>query len=259
MNLLHMSISAGLLVIIIVMIRVVGLNKLPKTAFLVLWGVALFRLLVPVAIPARFNLFSAFWDIINNVSPENTTPFVVENVFYRFVLGKATTGEISRSGAFFGIPPTTFIWLAGMVAFFIFFAIIYFKNHRELRFATLIRDNDFLNTWIAEHRHMRPIAIMQSDRILTPIAVGLIKPRIILSKSMDMSDTQLLSHVLIHEYYHIKRFDALWKMVLVCAVCIHWFNPLAWVMLIFANRDLELACDEKVIRNFGAETKTAYV
>jgi len=92
---------------------------------------------------------------------------------------------------------------------------------------------------------------MQSDRITTPVAVGIIKPWIILPKFMDLNDTQLLRYVFTHEYYHIRRFDALWKMIFVFALCIHWFNPMVWVMFILACRDIELTCDEMVIRHFG--------
>jgi len=75
---------------------------------------------------------------------------------------------------------------------------------------------------------------------------------------MNMSDKQLLDYVLTHEYYHIKRFDAFWKTVLLLALCVHWFNPVVWVMFVLANRDLELTCDEAVLRRFGTETKKDY-
>ena len=261
MNLLQMSISAGLLVIAIVLIRAVALNRLPKTAFLILWCAALFRLLVPVVIPARFSFYSAFRGIISSLTlPGGAIPMVTENA--------APMGETVIWGIFpvdgvtqeqvFSLPMATIIWLVGMAALFIFFAVIYFKNHQRLRFATLIRDNDFLDEWLASNRQLRPIAIMQSDRIISPIAVGILKPRIILPKCMDMTNHQLLSHVLTHEYYHIRRFDAVWKILLVCAVCIHWFNPLVWIMFVLASRDLELTCDEMVIRRLGAEQKAAY-
>jgi len=136
--------------------------------------------------------------------------------------------------------------------------MFYIKAHRKLRFATPIGDHTFINDWQKAHRLMRPIAIMQSDSINTPIAAGLIQPRIILPTAMNMDDKQLLNHVLFHEYCHIKRLDAIWKILMVVALCVHWFNPLAWMMFILANRDLELACDEMVLRHFGAETKTAY-
>jgi hypothetical protein len=115
-----------------------------------------------------------------------------------------------------------------------------------------------LNDWIENHKLLRPISIMQSDRIKTPIAVGIIKPRIILPKSMNMDDKQLLSYVLAHEYYHIKRYDAVWKLLSAFVLCIHWFNPMVCVMFVLVNRDLELTCDERVIRHFGTKIKTAY-
>jgi beta-lactamase regulating signal transducer with metallopeptidase domain len=145
-----------------------------------------------------------------------------------------------------------------MFAAFIFFAVIHYRNNRKLRFATAIRDNGFLNEWLAEHRHIRPIEIMQLDRIISPLAVGIFKPRIILPKMMDMSDKQLMNYVLTHEYYHIKRYDALWKILLAVALCVHWFNPLVWLMFVLASRDLELTCDEAVIRRFGAKTRKDY-
>ena len=61
-----------------------------------------------------------------------------------------------------------------------------------------------------------------------------------------------------HEYVHIQRWDALWKLLFALALCIHWFNPLVWLMFVLANRDLELTCDERVIRHFGAGTKQNY-
>ena len=139
-----------------------------------------------------------------------------------------------------------------------FFSVVYLKSRRDLQFAMRIQDSDFLDNWLSAHKLLRPIMILQSDMIQTPIAAGIFKPRIILPKSMDLNDEQLLHYVLRHEYYHIKRFDALWKLLLVLALCVHWFNPLVWVMFVLANRDLELTCDEKVVRYFGAGTRADY-
>jgi hypothetical protein len=88
----------------------------------------------------------------------------------------------------------------------------------------------------------------------------IVHPRIILPKAMDLSDPQTVGYVLTHEYFHIRRFDMLWKLLMLCAVCIHWFNPLAWVMLALLNRDLEITCDELVLQHFGgnADEKKAY-
>jgi len=266
MSILQMSVSAGALVIAIVLIRSVALNRLPKKMFLILWGIALFRLLVPVSIPLPYSVQSAINEVSRTVMPDNLIPSVIENLINT---GDNATGiteipgvavQITNvvQGQGFNVAPTTAIWLVGMIAALIFFAVIHYKNQRRLRFATAIRDNDFFNEWLAEHQLLRPISIMQSDRIISPLAVGVFKPRIILPKSMCMSNRQLLDYVLTHEYYHIRRFDAVWKMVLLLALCVHWFNPVVWVMFVLASRDLELTCDDMVLRRFGVGIKKDY-
>ena len=267
MSLLQMSLTAGLLVIAILLIRAVALNKLPKTVFLILWGVVLCRLLVPVSIPVQLSVPGIFDEALKKIFPEQSASPVFENMIPQdglttgFIDTVGIAGQVSETAPMhFSIDPLVLalIWVAGMVITFSFFAVIYFKNYRELRFATLIPENDFLKEWLAGHKLSRSITILQSDRIRSPIAVGIIKPRIILPKSMNLKDEQLLSYVLTHEYYHIKRYDALWKLILVFALCVHWFNPLVWVMFVLINRDLEITCDELVIRRFGTEIKTAY-
>jgi beta-lactamase regulating signal transducer with metallopeptidase domain len=231
-----------------------------------LWGVTLCRLLIPVSVPLRYSVYTAVNEIAK-IAPANTViQSVIENVLSTGDPAASTAGtpgiaeQIPQAAQeqFFGMAPATIIWLVGMLIAFLVFAVIYFKNHRELRFALIIRDNDFLNRWLAEHRLLRPITILQSDRITTPVSVSLVKPRIILPKSMNMENEQLLNYVLTHEYYHIRRCDALWKLLCAFALCVHWFNPLVWVMFVLVNRDLEITCDEMVLRHFGAESKTAY-
>ncbi len=238
MNILQTSISAGLLVVFVMIIRAVALNRLPKTMFLISWGVGLLRLLVPISISLQNSICAVIDRALGWIIPGTATQ-IIENIL-----------PINNT--------TIIIWFIGMLATFAFFMIVYVRSHKALRSSVSIRDNDVLNAWIAEHRLFRTINIMQSDRITTPVAVGIVKPRIVLPKSMNMDDTQLLRYVLAHEYYHIRRFDTLWKVILVFALCIHWFNPMVWVMFILANRDLELSCDEMVLRHFGAEAKTAY-
>jgi beta-lactamase regulating signal transducer with metallopeptidase domain len=207
MNISHMSVSAGLLITAIVIIRAAALNRLPKTTFLVLWGVALCRLLIPVSIPLRYSVYDIIDRIVKSALPDAAAQPAITIALSAGGPAAGTTGTPGVTGQ---IAPAAVVWLAGMLAVFAAFAVIYFKNHRELRFALIVRGNDFLNQWLAEHRLPRPITILQSDRITTPVAVGLLKPRVILPKSVNMNDKRLLSYVLTHEYYHIKRCDALW-------------------------------------------------
>lgn len=133
------------------------------------------------------------------------------------------------------------------------FALWIFRSYRELRFAIPIKSDAFVDEWVSEYKLRRHLKILYSDRINTPLSVGIVRPRIILPKTMDINDKRLIKYVLTHECYHIRRFDMLWKLLALCAVCVHWFNPLAWVMLLLFNRDLEITCDEMVLRHFGGD------
>ncbi len=260
MSIPQMSISGGILVMVVIVIRAVALNRLPKTMFRYLWGISLCRLLLPVSIPSRFSVYSMIGEIFKLLFPKTAA----QNVINHIMPTDSPIAEVSKQiiptvqKQVYNIAPTTIIYFVGMFAMIIFFVFVYFKNYRELRFALIISDNSFFDQWLKEHKLFRPIRIMQSDRITTPVAIGLIRPRIILPKSLDMEDKQILQYVLIHEYYHIRQVDILWKMLSAIVLCIHWFNPMIWIMFLLVNRDLEMICDEMVIHHFGAEAKTAY-
>ncbi|MCL2774149.1 MAG: alpha/beta fold hydrolase [Oscillospiraceae bacterium] len=281
MNILQMSISTGLIAVAIVIVRAVALNKLPKTMFLVLWGVVVLRLLIPVSvsIPSKFGVYDIAGEIAQMVVPDNTAAntqnindiiIPTENIS---APAAADTNGISNDSidSTEQITPIaekqTFnvsdicntrnaiiVWIIGMIAMFGYFAVVYFKNYRELRFSLPVVQNKFTD----KLPYVKNIKILQSDKLTSPVTAGIIKPRIILPKSMNMNDKQLLQYVLTHEYYHIRRFDGVWKLLLIAVLCIHWFNPMAWVMFILASRDLEITCDEMVIRHLGAETKKSY-
>lgn len=100
--------------------------------------------------------------------------------------------------------------------------------------------------------------LLVSDRISTPLTFGIFSPKIIFPKILKSSDSKEIKYVLTHEMIHIRRFDNLWKIIMLMAVSIHWFNPLVWIMYILFNRDIELSCDEKVIALLGETTKKEY-
>ena len=260
MTLLRMSIQAGILIIGIVLIRALGMNKLPKKGFLILWDIVLIKLLVPLSFPAKWSILTFFNELQKD-------------------LGKTSASvhaEINIAMADFGILPleqliaskTTIspslmmsVWIVGMVTFGVVFSVFIFKDYQELRFSIPVTNAPTITEWQSTHALYRPLRILQSDRITTPLAVGIISPRIILPKTMDLNNTQSISYVLTHEYFHLRRFDMLRKVFVLCAVCVHWFNPLVWVMSILLNRDLEMTCDEAVLKHFGANktTKKEYV
>jgi beta-lactamase regulating signal transducer with metallopeptidase domain len=96
------------------------------------------------------------------------------------------------------------------------------------------------------------------DTIAVPLTYGIWRPVILLPKIISSKDEWRLKYILAHELVHIKRFDTLRKWLLAAALCIHWFNPLVWAMYVLANRDIELACDEAVVRAFGQTSRSQY-
>lgn len=149
------------------------------------------------------------------------------------------------------------IWAAGFLLCTIAFAWIYFRCCREFQMSLPMEDC-FLENWQRTHPLRRRLSIRQSDQILSPLSYGFWRPVILLPKSTKCGDRFQLRYVLEHEYVHIRYFDAAVKLLMAAALCIHWFNPCVYLMYIFFNRDLELACDEAVVHRFGEEEKSAY-
>lgn len=245
MTLLKMSMSAGLIILAIIIIRTIALNKLPKAGFLAMWGVALLRMLLPFSFPSKWS-FSAILAKLLGRNSAGTQG--LNNVI--FVSVQKTSANFWQKIEEL-CPSAAAIWLAAAVVLFVLFSLGLIKSYSEVRIAVPVGKNELIDEWRSSHKLLRPLRILQSDRITTPAAVGIIRPCIILPKAMDLSDRRAVGYVLTHEYYHIRRLDMLWKLLMLCAVGVHWFNPFAWVMLILLNRDLELSCDEQVLRHYG--------
>ena len=151
----------------------------------------------------------------------------------------------------------TFIWLTGTILSLSFFMFSHWKSMKKLQCA-IPHQNDFLTQWQTTLNLKRPLNILISDQITTPLTLGLLKPKIILPADMNLQNQDNLQYILSHELHHIKRWDTLWKFLALFILCLHWFNPLVWIAFILANRDLEISCDAWVLKKFDAKTKKAY-
>ena len=156
---------------------------------------------------------------------------------------------VLRALAMNHVPKKTFLALWG--------AAVYWKCCREFRMSFPV-DNDASRQWLQTHPLRRGICIRQSDQISSPLTFGVLHPVILMPKKTDWNDETALQYVLEHEFVHIRRFDAVSKLLLIAAACVHWFNPLVWVMYVLANRDMELSCDESVVRRFGSDARASY-
>lgn len=257
MSLLQMSFLGTVIILLIVVLRAVLINRLPKKTFLILWWIALIRLLVPFSIKSVTSIYSLLQSIYSDINPvrtAQTTTFLPIHGNMPEIANGLSEAMVQRTES---ISILSVIWLAGLLLCFGFFAVSYIKCYREFRFSLPV-ENDILEAWKEKHPLKRSLAIRQTETIAAPLSYGVIRPVILMPKNTEWKNIYQLRYVLEHEYVHIRRLDMLTKLIMIAAVCIHWFNPLVWVMYILFNRDLELSCDETVVRRFGMDIKSVY-
>lgn len=281
MNLLHMTLAGAVMIVLVILLRALALHTLPKRTFLVLWGMVLLRLLVPFSLPTPWMVEAPAWlwpvqeaasdlsagsvslaqmrgspagNAVADVSVSFSEGFGNATVPLSENPGSVPQPSASASASAF---PWRLLYLAGCVVCGAFYGFTYLKCRREFRESLPVEDG-FAEAWLKTHPLRRPLAIRQMDRISTPLTYGILRPVILLPKTMDWHDREALRFVLEHEYIHIRHLDAAGKLLLIAAACVHWFNPLVWVMVVLCSRDMELCCDESVLRQLGLQSKAAY-
>lgn len=255
MSLFQMSLGGGVLILFIVVVRALAIHRLPKTTFLVLWLIAALRLLLPFSIPLPFNIhigLDVFSDVVQELPSGNIASTLPGDSPPSYDIGTAVPSPATEHISTFEI-----LWLVGVLLLAIYFSISYFRSMRKFRMS--IPDNTpYIQNWLTAHQISRPLAVRSSDLISSPLTYGILHPVILLPKKLDRNDQAALKYVLTHEYVHIRRFDAITKILFAAVLCIHWFNPLVWVMYVLANRDMELSCDAWVIRMLGEKNRSSY-
>lgn len=255
MKLLQMSLAGGVMILVITVIRALAIERLPKKTFLALWAAALARLLAPVSLPSALSIYSLLARRAPAAAEWTAVPALPDLPVAETAAAAAAQQTASAPAA---QPPVwTIVWAVGAAVCAVVFAVAYGRCCREFR-ASFPAENDVIRRWLQSHPLRRTVAIRQSGRISSPLTFGVLRPVILMPKKTDWTDETALRYVLEHEFVHIQRFDVLSKLLLIAAVCVHWFNPLVWVMYVLANRDLELSCDETVLRRFGGDVRAAY-
>ena len=269
MNLLELTLQGGVLIGAILLLRLLGRYRLPGWTFRILWGVALVRLLVPLALPFPWNVYAGLERLL---SPEAAQPIPSESGALVQALPVPPASDLpgrdmpsaSQEPAWSGaaqtapmeIPWLAILWMAGAVLLAVAFVVSYRRSVAVFRTA-LPLTHPAINRWRQCYPVLRGVPIRRCDRIRSPLTYGLVRPVILLPKGMDC-DQEELGYVLLHEGAHIRHRDAWWKLLLAAALCVHWFNPLVWCMYVCANRDLERCCDESVVRACGLEARSEY-
>ena len=253
MNLLQMSFTGAVMILAVTVIRAIAINKVPKKTFLVLWGIALVRLMIPFSLPSWFSIYS-LW---NREMPTEGMNTAAGTLIPVIPAGHQAATPHNTAGPMANVSAPEIIWILGCVLCAFFFAAAYWKSYKEFQMSLPVR-NDGIEKWLETHPTRRTITVRQSSLVSSPLTYGVMHPVILLPKTTVWNNEETLHYVLTHELVHIKRFDIITKVVLAVALCVHWFNPLVWVMYVLANRDIELSCDETVIRQFGENTRAAY-
>ena len=243
LKIVNMSISASWLVLVVLILRFV-LKKAPKWVNILLWGIVAIRLICPFSFESALSLIPSAetfpekvisgpsFDVQTGITPvDNRINDYLGDRYFEGVTVPANNGNNIMT-------ILTIVWTIGILLLVAYTVISYWRLRRKVDTAVRYKDN-----------------IFQSENVKSPFVLGIIKPRIYLPFNMNGQD---LEHVVAHEQAHIHRKDHWWKPFGFLLLTIHWFNPLMWLAYVLLCRDIEFACDEKVIKELGNEQRADY-
>ena len=243
LKIVNMSISASWLVAAVLILRLV-LKKAPKWVNVLLWGIVAVRLICPFSFESALSLIPSAetfpekiisgpsFDVQTGITPiDNRINDYLGDRYFEGVTVPANNGNTIMT-------ILTIVWIIGILLLATYTVISYWRLNRKVDTAVRYKDN-----------------IFQSENVSSPFVLGIINPRIYLPFSMNEQD---MEHVVAHEQAHIRRKDHWWKPLGFLLLTIHWFNPLMWLAYVLLCRDIELACDEKVIKGLSNEQRADY-
>lgn len=237
----NMSFTASFVIIFVLIIRLL-LKKTPKIFSYVLWSVVLFRLVCPFS-------FEGAWSLL----PVNSNPIATDIAYAQTprintgitAIDSAINPMLPAATPYASVNPLQIwafwgknVWIVGIAALLLYSAGSLARLRRKLVGAVKLRENIYL-----------------ADHIMSPFVIGVIRPKIYLPSTLSEQEQ---SYIILHEQTHIRRFDHIVKIVAFFTLVVHWFNPLVWVAFILCNRDMEMSCDESVMKQMGADIRREY-
>jgi len=243
-DLLHTSLTAGIVIVFVILVRLM-LKRAPKIFSYALWGIVLLRLLVPVSIKSPVSIVPEPVEVsqikeVNNVLPEFTYETAQDRTdnTWREEIASPDAPSVQTYDTVDPQTYLTLIWLAGVAVMLIHSALSYWRIRRKVRVSVPFRKG-----------------IMIADDIGSPFVMGSFRPVIYLPGSLERSERK---YIIAHERHHIHRGDHIFKALGFLALTVHWFNPLVWVAFVLAGRDMEMSCDEAVVRRYGEDIRADY-
>lgn len=229
-----MILASDILILIVIILRSVCGKSTPRRMFVWFWIISITRRLLPIRGRGKYKIpvpvFQNNYEIKEMISGE-----------------KVVNGTISF---------VLLVWITGAIICLLLLLYRYYKEYTMLSpsLPCNLSTEDFINKVTTRH-----IEVRVSDQVVIPITFGLIKPVILIPKFMEHDNNMILKHVIIHETIHIVRRDNLLKLFTFVIGALNWFDPCVWMLRYFLAKDIEIACDEKVIRCIGKKERTEYV
>ena len=241
LQLLNMSFTASIVIAFVLVARII-LHKAPKVFSYMLWSVVLFRLICPFSFESIFSLLPTklnpiSQDILYMQTPNIDTGIGITNQSVPVIISTPVP-QASANPLQIWISIFSHIWVFGVAALLVYSLIALFRLRKQLLNATLYQNNIFI-----------------SSMIDTAFVMGIFYPKVYLPSDLNVAER---SYILLHEQTHIKRLDHIFKLISFLVLCVHWFNPFVWIAFFLSGRDMEMSCDEAVIRRLGDEVKKDY-
>ncbi len=244
----NMSLTAGVIILFVLLFRRLFKNT-PKVFSYVLWAVVLFRLVCPVSFSSSISLLGVFdAPKVETGRMTSSVEYVSPDVYVAYREVHTPTPRVSESAVVQAEPETKVsaspmdiiicVWVAGILVMAGYSAVSYIKLKRRLMAVMHLRDNIYL-----------------ADHIESAFVMGLVRPKIYLPSSLTETEQE---YIIMHEQHHIRRCDHVMKFISFAALCVHWFNPLVWVAFIQSGKDMEMSCDEAVIKKMGEGIRAEY-
>lgn len=240
-SVLNMSLTASYVIAAIILARLF-LKKAPKFISCILWAVAGFRLVFPFSFESVFSLIPFKTqpipaDIAMQPIPRvDSGIIVVDNAVSSVLPAAAPVASVNPLQIWQAI--VAYLWLAGIAVMLIYSVVSIILLKRQLRDAVLTEGN-----------------IYEANNLKTPFVLGFIHPKIYIPSGLSAEEK---SYIILHEQTHIKRIDHLVKLASFLILCVHWFNPLVWMAFLLMSADMEMSCDERVLREMGGDIKKSY-
>ena len=287
LTVLNMSITALIAALFIMILRTSLGKVLPRTFSYALWAIVLYRMVCPVSFPSIFSMLGRIKPGLDTYTSSLKTVSLTKALDLEVLSGHGvqelgltpnllqaapsieTTGvgapiqsAVSPLATDNFILAVTMLWVLGILALLLYNAVSYRRLCRSMNTSTSFEDHQLVKECKAAIRMNRRVEVYESDKVESPFVYGIFRPRVMLpalgANSSDGQGREQLRHILLHELYHIKRFDYLTKPLAFLALCVHWFNPALWIAFRFFDKDMEMSCDEGAVRALKTGTREDY-